>query len=100
MKAVILAAGKGTRMLPLTENIPKVLVPIADKPFLWYLLKNLQKAGITEFGLIVGYKRELIRDFIKHEKIEGITFIEQNKQLGTGHALMQAKEFAGNEKLL
>jgi len=100
MKAIILAAGKGTRMLPLTENIPKVLVPIAGKPFLWYLLKNLQKAGINEFGLIVGYKQEKIKEFIYEYGIENVSFIEQTEQLGTGHALMKAKEFAGNEKFL
>ena len=100
MKAIILAAGKGTRMMPLTENFPKVLVPIAGKPFLWYLLKNLQEAGITEFGLIVGYKQEKIKEFIEEYGIENAIFIEQKEQLGTGHALMQAKEFAGNEKFL
>ena len=100
MKAIILAAGKGTRMLPLTENIPKVLVPVAGRPFLWYLLKNLQKAGITEFGIIIGYKQDMIKDFIEHENIPNVTFIEQKEQLGTGHAVFQAKEFAGNDKFI
>ncbi|MBD3263055.1 NTP transferase domain-containing protein [Candidatus Woesearchaeota archaeon] len=100
MKAIILAAGKGTRMLPLTEKVPKVLIKIAGRPYLWYVLRNLWGAGIKEFGIVVGYKQEKIREFIEKEKIPNVTFIEQKEQLGTGHALMQARRFAGNEKFL
>lgn len=100
MKAVILAAGKGTRMLPLTEKVPKVLIPVRGEPFLWYLLKNLKDAGIEEFGIVVGYKKEQIRKFVEKEKIRNVTFIEQKEQLGTGHAVFQAKEFAGNERFI
>jgi UDP-N-acetylglucosamine diphosphorylase / glucose-1-phosphate thymidylyltransferase / UDP-N-acetylgalactosamine diphosphorylase / glucosamine-1-phosphate N-acetyltransferase / galactosamine-1-phosphate N-acetyltransferase len=95
-KAVILAAGKGTRMLPLTEKIPKVLVPINGKPFLHYLINNLKGAGFSEFGIIAGYKKEQIEKFIKENKINGV-IIEQKEQLGTGHALMQAENFSVNE---
>ncbi len=100
MKAVILAAGKGIRMLPLTENIPKVLVPIAGKPFLWYLLKNLQKAGINEIGLVVRFKQEKVRKLVREMGIENATFIDQHEHLGTGHAVLQARQFVGNEKFL
>ena len=55
MKAVILAAGKGTRMSPLTEKVPKVLVEVNGKPFLHYVIKNLSKAGFAvEDGPVVG----------------------------------------------
>jgi len=95
MKALIMAAGKGTRMLPLTENIPKVLIPINGKPFLSYVIENLKKAGITELGIIVGYMKEKIIDFIKENNIDA-TIIVQEEQKGTAHALMQAKEFCEN----
>jgi|APSaa5957512622_1039677.scaffolds.fasta_scaffold80609_2 dTDP-glucose pyrophosphorylase len=99
MKAVILAAGKGTRLLPLTENIPKVLVEVNGKPFLSYVIDNLKKAGITELGIIVGFKKEKIVRFLKENNIQA-TLIEQKEQLGTGHAVLQAKEFCGNDNFL
>ncbi len=124
MKAVILTAGKGTRCLPLTKTTPKVLIPINGRPFLSYLLQNLQEAGFSEFGIIVGHLKEKISDFAKennknsaefsncdciqnnssrdicnHNKINA-TLIEQAEQLGTGHALAQAEKFANGEDFL
>jgi len=99
MKVVILAAGKGERILPLTENIPKVLVDINGKPFLFFLMKSLQKAGYTEFGLVVGYKKEKIVDFLDAYDFEA-TLIHQGEQLGTGHAVLQAKDFVGGDNFV
>lgn len=99
MKVVILAAGKGTRMLPLTEKVPKVLIPINGKPFLKYVLENLQKAGYTEFAIVVGYLREKIKEFLEKNDIKA-TLIEQKEQLGTGDAVLQAEKFVGNEDFL
>ncbi len=129
MKAVILAAGKGTRMLPLTANLPKVLVPVLGRPFLWYLMRNLQRAGVTEFCLVGGYRREKLEEFVREEKASAGEFlgeksgggklggekpnggelgggklnaviVEQKEQLGTGHALLQAREFCGDENFV
>lgn len=99
MKAVIMAAGKGTRMLPLTETIPKVLVEVNGKPFLYYLLKNLEKAGFDEFGLIVGYMKEKVQEFIEKYNFNAV-LIEQKEQLGTGDAVKQAKEFTKDEDFI
>lgn len=99
MKAVILAAGKGTRMLPLTEDRPKVLIEINGKPFLWYLLENLRKAGISEYGIIVNYQKEKIKDFLEKYKIKA-TFIDQPEPSGTGDAYKQAREFCGKEDFI
>lgn len=99
MKAVILAAGKGTRMLPLTEKIPKVLVEVNNKPFLYYVLASLKKAGFRDFGIIVGYKKEKFPAFLKKYGFKA-TLIEQKEQLGTGHALLQAKNFVENENFI
>lgn len=94
MKAVILAAGKGTRMLPLTESIPKVLIEIRGKPFLWHVIDNLKRAGFNQLGIVVGYQGEKIKKFCRENKIKA-TFIRQDEPKGTGDALRQAREFAG-----
>lgn len=99
MKAIILAAGKGTRMLPLTKKVPKVLVEVNGRPFLAYVIKNLRSAGFTELGFVVGYKKENIIEFLQKNKIKA-TIIEQKEQLGTGHALLQAKQFCGKDDFI
>lgn len=100
-KAVILAAGKGTRMLPITMKKPKPLVSVAGKPFLYFLINNLLDSGITEIGIVMGYRKEQIVDFVEENfPDEDITLIEQEEQLGTGHALMCAKEFIGEDEFI
>lgn len=99
MKAVILAAGKGDRMLPLTRDIPKVLIEINGKPFLYYLLKNLQEAGYSDFGIIVGYKKEQIKEFLEKYNFRA-TLIEQKEQLGTAHAISLAEDFVNGENFI
>ncbi|MBD3249553.1 NTP transferase domain-containing protein [Candidatus Woesearchaeota archaeon] len=98
-KAVIMAAGKGTRMLPLTKTTPKVLIDINGKPFLHYVIANLKKSGFEEFGIIAGYLREKVEEFVKQNNINA-TIIEQKEQMGTGHAVMQAKEFTGDDPFI
>ncbi|MBW2995850.1 NTP transferase domain-containing protein [Candidatus Woesearchaeota archaeon] len=99
MKAVIMAAGKGTRMLPLTEHTPKVLIEINGKPFLHYVIENLKKAGFDEFGIIAGHLKEKIQEYVKQNNINA-TIIEQKEQLGTGHAVIQAKDFCKDESFI
>ena len=57
MKAVILAAGEGKRLRPYTETIPKVMLPVANKPILEYVVDAVKKSGITEIIIVVGYKK-------------------------------------------
>ena len=99
MKAIILAAGKGVRMLPLTENTPKVMVEVLGQPFLHYIIEHVQKAGCRDLGIVVGYKKEKIVDFLRQKKIKA-TIIEQREQRGTGDALKQARQFCGNEQFI
>lgn len=99
MKAIILAAGKGVRMLPLTEDTHKVLIEINGKPFLYYLLTNLKEAGYNDFAIIVGYKKEMFPAFLEKYNFKA-ELIEQKEQLGTGHAVMQAREFCGDEEFV
>jgi len=99
MQAVILAAGKGTRMFPLTKDKPKILIEINGKPFLYYVLENLKKAGITELAIVVNYHKEKIEEYIRAHKLK-ITIITQPEAKGTGDALRQAKYFCGREDFI
>ncbi len=99
MKAIILAAGKGVRMRPLTEKTQKVLLPINEKPYLEYMIDNLLKIGINEFIFVVGYKKGQIERFVKNKGINA-TLVEQEKQLGTGHAVGLCMPYVDDEFFL
>ncbi len=92
MKAVILAAGKGERMMPLTQGRAKPLLPIANKPLLQHHLENIEGV-VDEAIIIVGYGKEQVMDHFggSFGKI-AISYVEQKEQKGTGHAVLQAKE--------
>jgi len=93
MKAVILAAGEGKRLRPFTETMPKVMLPITNKPILEHVFDAVKKSGIDEVIVVVGYKKEVIMEYFKDYNGIKITYVVQNKQLGTAHALMQAKKY-------
>ncbi len=99
MKVLILAGGRGMRMMPLTSDRPKVLIEVDGRPWLSYLLEQVQKAGFTEIGIVVGYKAELIKKFLATQKIKSHIFY-QSEQLGTGHATLQAREWLGNDDFI
>ncbi|MEA3458902.1 MAG: bifunctional sugar-1-phosphate nucleotidylyltransferase/acetyltransferase [Candidatus Thermoplasmatota archaeon] len=92
MKAVILAAGEGRRLRPFTETMPKVMIPVANKPILEYVVDAVKNSGIGEIIMIVGYKKEAIMKYFEDYEDIKITYVVQDKQLGTAHALMQARE--------
>lgn len=101
MKAIILAAGEGKRMRPLTLETPKPMVDILGRPLLVWIVEALP-AEITELVFVVGYKAEQIQKYFG-EKYEGrsVRYVYQEKPLGTGHALMLCKDFiAPGEKFL
>lgn len=89
MKAVVLAAGEGKRLHPLTYTRPKVMVPLAGKPILEHVILELKRAGIDDIVLIVGYFDQAIRNYFG--KGEGLgarlEYVTQRKQLGTGDAI-------------
>ncbi|UCF13674.1 MAG: NTP transferase domain-containing protein [Thermoplasmatales archaeon] len=93
MKAVILAAGEGKRLRPFTETMPKVMLPVANKPVLEYVFDAVKNSGINEIINVVGYKKEVIMEYFKNYEDIDITYVVQNKQLGTAHALLQAKKY-------
>jgi bifunctional UDP-N-acetylglucosamine pyrophosphorylase/glucosamine-1-phosphate N-acetyltransferase len=99
LKAVILAAGEGNRMRPLTSNRPKVMLPVANKPILEHLLIEVKAAGIGEFVFVVGYCDEQVRSYFGDGEKWGvkIAYSEQRKQLGTADAIrMVGGEVDGN----
>ena len=90
--AVVLAAGEGKRLRPLTKNRPKPMLPVANRPILEYVLDELVDAGLRELHLVVGYKRDRVREYFGSTYREApITYHIQHKQLGSGHALLQAR---------
>ena len=93
MQAVILAAGEGTRLRPLTRTRPKPMLPIGNRPLLEHVLEAGKAAGIDEFVFVVGYKRERIQSHFGDgdDWDVDIEYAVQETQLGTGHALLQAE---------
>jgi len=103
MKAVVLAAGIGKRLKPLTNTRPKPLIPIGGAPLLAHSINNIKKAGISEILLIVGYRDDMIKEYFKdgQEKFNiKIEYIIQEKRLGTAHAAKYCQNFVGNEPFL
>ncbi len=103
MKAVILAAGKGKRLMPITSSRPKPMIPLAGKPLLEHTILGLRDAGIDKILLIVGYKEENINNYFGDGQNKfniKIEYITQEEQLGTGHAVSYAKDFVKDEPFL
>ena len=98
MKCVILAAGEGKRMHPLTYTRPKVMLPIANKPILEWNLLNAIKAGLKQFIFVVGYKSEMVRNYFQNGKKWNIKieYINQGNALGTAHAIGMVEKFTEN----
>ena len=94
MEAVILAAGEGLRMRPLTNSMPKVMLRIANKPILEHALESLISAGIRDIVMVVGYRKEHIMSYFEDGKKWGvkIRYAHEEKQIGTAHALSKAKD--------
>jgi len=95
LKAVILAAGEGTRMRPFTRGQPKVMLPVGNRPVLEYLVQALARNGIRDIVMVVGYHKERIMSYFKDgmEWKVRIQYVQQEKQLGTAHALKMAEGY-------
>lgn len=121
-KAIIPAAGLGTRVLPATKAMPKEMLPIVDKPAIQYIVEEAVKSGIEDIMIILSRgksivedhfdrmpeleqhlikggesKKEILEEVIDIAKLANITYIRQQEQKGLGHAVLQAKQFVKNE---
>ena len=101
-QAVILAAGEGQRLRPFTASKPKAMISIAGKPILHHVVESLVQNGIRNIVLVVGYKKEQVLDYMGSGEQWGIdlTYVTQARQLGTAHALAQAKDTVKGEFLV
>ncbi len=102
MKAIILAAGKGTRMRPLTNQIPKPLIPICNFPTLIFVVNKILNAGIDSIGLVVSPNdKEKFEEFIRKFNLDkNVNIIIQETPLGVAHAVKTANKFIKNEDFL
>ena len=98
-KAVLLAAGKGTRMKELTNELPKPMLEVRGKPILLHIVEGLRAAGVTDFCIIVGYRADVVRDFFGDGSKFGVrvSYATQVVQDGTGKVVELAREFAGSD---
>lgn len=90
MQAVILAAGEGTRLRPLTQNRPKALLPVANRPILQHLTESLLMSGVRDIIVVVGYRKEQVMRDLMRLPVQ-VRVVEQKNQLGTAHALLAAR---------
>jgi glucose-1-phosphate thymidylyltransferase len=99
MKALVLSGGAGTRLRPITHTSAKQLVPVANKPVLFYGLEAIAEAGVTEVGIIVGDTADEIRQAVGDGSAFGleVTYIPQSAPLGLAHAVLIAHDFLGDD---
>ncbi|MBC7374323.1 MAG: NTP transferase domain-containing protein, partial [Frankiales bacterium] len=99
MKALVLSGGAGTRLRPITHTSAKQLVPVANKPVLFYGLEAIRDAGVTDVGIIVGDTHAEIEAAVGDGSELGIsvTYIRQDAPLGLAHCVLIAQEFLGDD---
>ena len=99
MKALVLAGGSGTRLRPITHTSAKQLLPVANKPVLFYGLEAIRDAGITDVGVVVGDTVRAIQSAVGDGGAFGlrVTYIQQAAPLGLAHAVLTAREFLGDD---
>ena len=121
MKGVIVAAGYGTRFLPVTKTVPKEMLPLIDTPSIEFIAREFIASGITEILVISSRRKRALEDYFdrevelesvferegataKLEKIKppevSVTFVRQTEMRGTGHALLAARDFAGDDPVV
>jgi glucose-1-phosphate thymidylyltransferase len=101
MKGLILSGGFGTRLRPLTFSQQKQLIPVANKPILFYAIEDLIEAGIHNIGIIVGPNKQQVMDTVQSVSWDAdISFINQDEPLGIAHTIKISKDFIGNDSFI
>ncbi|MDD1707490.1 MAG: NTP transferase domain-containing protein, partial [Methanoregulaceae archaeon] len=102
MECVVLAAGEGKRMRPLTATRPKVMIPLANRPMLHHLVCAARDAGILDFVFVVGYKEQEVRDYFRDGSDLGVSirYVTQRHQRGTADAVRAAEDQISSPFLL
>ena len=102
MKGLVLAGGKGSRLRPITDSQSKQLIPVANKPILFYGLETLAEAGVREVGIIVGDTEQEIRAAVGDGSTWGldVTYIPQEAPLGLAHAVLTAQDYVGQDEFV
>lgn len=102
MQVVILAAGQGQRLRPLTHDRPKSMLPVAGSPLIHHLLQNCAALGLRDIVLVVGHGKERLQSYVGDGQSMGlsVTYVEQPLQLGPGHALHQARAHLRDDAFL
>src|SRR5438094_7422529 len=101
-RAVILAAGRGTRMRELTNDVPKPMIEVRGKPVLQHVVQGLRNAGVRKFLIIVGYHAEAVRNFFGDGRSHNaaIEYAAQTVQDGTGRVVNLARDFTGGSPVV
>src|SRR5258708_8116270 len=99
MKALVLSGGSGTRLRPITHTSAKQLLPVANKPVLFYGLEAIRDAGITDVGIVVGDTAPAIREAVGDGSAFGleVTYIRQDAPRGLAHAVLIARDYLGDD---
>jgi glucose-1-phosphate thymidylyltransferase len=98
MKALILSGGHGTRLRPITYSQQKQLIPVANKPILFYAIEDVIEAGIRDIGIVVGPNKEQVMEIVNNANFDAeITFIQQDAPRGLAHAVLISEDFIGGE---
>jgi glucose-1-phosphate thymidylyltransferase len=99
VKAIVLSGGSGTRLRPITYTSAKQLVPVANKPVLFYVLEDIRDAGITDVGVVVGETAPAIKEAVGDGARFGldVSYIQQEAPLGLAHGLLISEQFLGGD---
>src|ERR1700722_298821 len=99
MKALVLSGGSGTRLRPITHTSAKQLLPVANKPVLFYCLEAIADAGITDVGIVVGDTAPAVQEAVGDGSAFGlkVTYIPQAAPLGLAHAVLVAADYLGDD---
>ncbi|MBI1757554.1 MAG: NTP transferase domain-containing protein, partial [Fimbriimonas ginsengisoli] len=99
MKGVILAAGKGSRLFPVTLHVPKPILPLANRPTLHYAFDRLQEMDVRDICIVVGENEQTMRSFLGDGSAQGVrlSYVRQTEPKGLAHAVSFAEAFVGGE---